>query len=167
MVIQAQDIGILALGNLLRQDEGVGIHLLAMLREYVPPEIELMDGGTSGLKLLDFIERKNSLLVLDAVDAGRAPGEVVEWQGDDIPRYCTGKFSLHQMSFAEVLYWAHFTGSLPQNIRVIGVQPQSMEWGTELTSTTQQSLPVALTKVLSCLENWGVPVVTQAGKSYA
>lgn len=152
------NIGVLALGNLLRQDEGVGLHLLELLRKRLPSDVELMDGGTSGMALLGFLERQKRLIVLDAVDAGRQAGEIIEWREDQVPRYTTGKLSMHQMSFAEVLYWAHFTGGVPEEIVVIGVQPESLNWGTELTATAKQSLPAAVRKVLTYLKDWGTPV---------
>lgn len=151
---QNDQIGILAVGNLLRRDEGVGLHLLELLKDRVPPEVELLDGGTSGLSLLSFIESKKHLIILDAVDDGRAPGEVVVWQGDDVPKYTKGKLSLHDMSFAEVLYWAHFTGNMPKEIVVVGIQPENLDWGTELSEAAHQSLPEAVAKVIKYLEQW-------------
>lgn len=151
---QNDQIGILAVGNLLRRDEGVGLHLLELLKDKVAPEIELLDGGTSGMSLLGFIASKKHLIILDAVDDGRTPGEIVEWRGNDVPKYTKGKLSLHEMSLAEVLYWAHFTGNIPQEIVVIGIQPESLAWGTELSEAARQSLPEALAKVMKYVELW-------------
>lgn len=155
MGIQSDEVGVLALGNILRKDEGVGIHILNLLRERVPAGVELFDGGTSGMELLGFLEKKRRLVVLDAVDAGADPGDVIEWKKDEVPMYATGKLSMHQMSFAEVLYWAHFTGAIPEEIVVIGVQPESLDWGVELSEKTKSSLPEAVDKVLECLTKWG------------
>lgn len=154
------DIGILALGNLLRRDEGVGIHVLNRLREELPFAVEILDGGTSGLELLGFFESKRHIIILDAVDAGVAPGEVVEWKREEIPVYATGKLSLHQMSFAEVLYWAQFTGGIPEEIVVIGVQPDCLDWGTDLTEKTENSMPEAVERVLACLNRWNAGKLT-------
>ncbi|WP_170932729.1 HyaD/HybD family hydrogenase maturation endopeptidase [Desulfosporosinus sp. FKB] len=148
------EIGILGLGNSIRQDEGVGIHLLERLRNDLPPEIVLLDGGTDGLRLLEFVENTKRLIVLDAVEAGKKPGEVVVWRGDDVPKYTSNKLSVHQMNFAEVLYWAGFQGCSPDEIVVIGVQPENLDWGTELTETLQRSIPEALNQVHACLEEW-------------
>ncbi|KUO59888.1 MAG: hypothetical protein APF84_03145 [Gracilibacter sp. BRH_c7a] len=148
------NIGVLALGNLLRTDEGVGIHLLEGLREHLPLDVETLDGATSGLELLDFIERHNYLIVLDAVDAGQAPGQIIQWTNDQVPRFTTKKLSLHQMGFAEVLFWGEFMGISPDEIIVVGIQPQSLDWGIELTETIQKSVPKAIEIVLNYIENW-------------
>lgn len=149
-----ESIGILALGNLLRQDEGIGVHILRALEGKVPEEVELLDGGTLGLELLDFLESKKRLIILDAVNAGVSPGEVVEWNKEEVPMYMTAKLSMHQMSFAEVLYWAHLSGGFPDEIVVIGIQPDCLEWGTDPTVKTAAAIPSAVHKVLSILDRW-------------
>ncbi len=151
-------IGILALGNLLRKDEGVGQHILERLRYLLPEQIDLLDGGTSGMELLGFLEDKECLLVLDAVDVGGKPGDVVMWEEESIPCYTEHKLSAHQMNFAEVLYWSHVIGAAPDKIAVIGVQPESLAWGMGLSSSVQESIPLAIEKVKTCLCNWKIPI---------
>jgi len=148
------NIGVLALGNLLRTDEGAGIHLLESIKEQFPSDVEYLDGATSGLELLDFIQRSKRLIVLDAVDSGKPPGEIIEWCEDEVPRYACNKLSLHQLNFAEVLYWGQFTGDMPEKTVVIGIQPESLDWGLELTETTRRSLPGAASIVLKYINTW-------------
>lgn len=148
------NIGVLALGNLLRSDEGVGIHLLKALNVHLPSDVESLDGATSGLGLLDFIEHHPRLIVLDAVDAGLDPGQIIQWNNEQVPRYITQKMSIHQMGFAEVLSMGQFTGISPEEIIVVGIQPQSLDWGIELTEIIQNSVPKAVELVLNCIDSW-------------
>lgn len=154
-----QGIKILGIGNLVRQDEGIGVHLVQALENQLPPEIELLDGGTLGLNLLDIVESAQKLLVLDAVDAGKEPGQVVIWRQDQIPYFLASKMSLHQLGFAEVLQLAKFRENYPEEIAVIGIQPQTLDWGTELTEPVQKALPSALEAVFRLLEEWGISSV--------
>lgn len=151
-------VGILALGNLLRKDEGVGQHLLERLRYILPAGVAMLDGGTSGLELLGFLEHKKYLLILDAVDAGGKAGDIVLWEGESVPRYTELKLSEHQMNFAEVLYWTHVVGAAPEKIAVIGIQPASLEWGLGLSETVKASVPLALEKIKACLQEWQIPL---------
>jgi len=151
-----QDIKILGIGNTVRQDEGVGVHLLQTLENKLPAEIELIDGGTLGLALLDFVEKTKKLLILDAVEAGKEPGEVVVWRKEQVPYFMASKMSIHQVGFAEVLNLAKFRDNYPEDIVVIGIQPQCLDWGTELSEPVQQSLSSALQQVFLVLEEWGV-----------
>ncbi|MHC4948648.1 MAG: hydrogenase maturation protease [Planctomycetota bacterium] len=69
---------VLGLGNLLLRDDGVGLTLLARLRDEhaALPGVEWLDGGTQGLALLGRLAGRRGLLVLDAVALGDAPGTV-------------------------------------------------------------------------------------------
>ena len=49
-------IVVLGIGNVLLTDEGVGVHALARVREQAEmDELVVVDGGTLGLALLEFV----------------------------------------------------------------------------------------------------------------
>ncbi len=53
-------ITLLGIGSLLMQDEGVGVHAVKYIQEHFEtPGLEIVDGGTSGLDLLDYIENRD------------------------------------------------------------------------------------------------------------
>ena len=60
---------VLGLGNILLRDEGVGVRVIEALAErYVmPAEVEIVDGGTSGMDLLDTIAGCDHLLICDCL----------------------------------------------------------------------------------------------------
>ena len=63
-------IAVLGIGNLIMQDEGVGIHVIRKLeKEYsFQPEIEIIDGGTSGSELYGFFEDNDKMIIVDAIN---------------------------------------------------------------------------------------------------
>ena len=71
---------VLGLGNILNRDEGLGIQALKLLDAQLGehPEVELLDGGVLGLNLLMIVEECSHLLILDAVDAKKPAGMVIE-----------------------------------------------------------------------------------------
>jgi len=72
---QKEKVVVLGLGNLLLGDEGAGIHVINKLKKIkLPPHVEIIDGGTSGFKLISiFNEHKNDrFLIIDAVVASAA-----------------------------------------------------------------------------------------------
>ena len=54
----SSQIAVMGLGNLLLQDEGVGIHAIRILQNNYAfdPSISIIDGGTSGFDLLPFFK---------------------------------------------------------------------------------------------------------------
>jgi hydrogenase maturation protease len=79
---------VLGVGNILMQDEGIGVHALEWLQaHYAAPEVDMIDGGTMGLDLLHYLEGIDHLLILDAIEAGKAPGESITLTGDAVPSF--------------------------------------------------------------------------------
>ncbi len=147
---------ILGLGNLLYQDEGFGVHAIRALQESIPlPEdIEIVDGGVLGMNLLPLVEESSHLLVFDAVDAGQVPGTVLELDGKEIPKIAASKLSEHQVGFQEVLGLATFRGSLPSSLHLIGVQPQQMSSGIQLSQAVAGALPEVIQRAKNKLREW-------------
>lgn len=146
---------VLGLGNLVHSDDGIGVHAIERLRASprVPPGAVLMDGGTQGMALLPHISGFQRLLAIDAVDVGEKPGAIVRLEGaalDKLP----GKPSVHQLAFADLMIAMRLLGDCPQEIVVLGVQPQSTDWGAGLTETVQASLDGLVELALRQLEEW-------------
>ena len=160
-------IVILGIGNLLWADEGFGVRAVEALHAgwQWPAEVELVDGGTQGLALLPIVQAASHLLILDAIDAGLAPGELAVFADDAVPAYLTAKkMSLHQTGFAEVLALAELSGQSPGRLVLVGVQPVELEdYGGSLTAPVRAQLPLALARALDILAGWGVyPAARQA-----
>jgi len=67
----------MGIGNLLMGDEGAGIHVIRQLQEDEElADIEIIDGGTGGVQLLDFFLRHDLAILVDAAMDQREPGTV-------------------------------------------------------------------------------------------
>ncbi|NLV21729.1 MAG: hydrogenase maturation protease [Syntrophomonadaceae bacterium] len=146
---------VLGLGNPLFQDEGLGIHMInQLMQDTINEQVELVDGGTDALVLLNVVEATDHLLVIDAVDGSFPPGTVRKLSGRDIPLMVTGRMSVHQIGFQEVLALAGLRGKLQANMILFGVQPQCLDWGTELSPPVVDALPELAAKVNAQLDDW-------------
>lgn len=149
---------VLGLGNLLMQDDAVGIHAVQQLqRDYrLPSQVQLLDGGTLGLDLLPYIEEAERLLIIDALEMRSTPGSLHRLTGDEVPRAFAGKLSVHQMGLQDLLAVAELQGTLPEQVVVLGVQAASVDVGLELSAPVQQAFEPLLQSVLEQLRDWGV-----------
>lgn len=148
---------IMGLGNILCADEGLGVRLSERLYAHwdFGPDVEIIDGGTQGLPLLQHVERADKLVILDVVDFGLEPGELVVHHGA-MPAYLTAKkMSAHQASFAEVLGMAQFRGFYPNEIVLVGMQPVDMTYGEPLSERAMQALPELEKMALEVLRSMG------------
>lgn len=59
---------VLCCGNLLRGDDGVGIHVYNQLKKSsLPTNVELIDAGTSALRIFPFLEGTDKIILIDAL----------------------------------------------------------------------------------------------------
>lgn len=144
---------VLGIGNTILSDEGVGVRAAeALLERFDPPEnVEVIDGGTAGMELLEPLSNLDLLVVLDAVKRGQPPGSVVKLAGAEVPVFFRSKLSPHQISICDVLASLEFIGDKPKDMVLIGVEPESLELGLELTPSVaarvQEMVDVAVAEL--------------------
>src|SRR5579864_5681512 len=143
---------VLGVGNILFGDDGFGCAVVDYLESHyrVPEAVCLLDVGTGVRKLLFTLclssARPQRLLILDAIDAGRSPGEIFEIDPAEIPPVKLDDFSMHQLPTSnllrelqktcgvEVRVLACQTGPLPEEISlglskvVSDAVPRAAEW---------------------------------------
>jgi hydrogenase maturation protease len=149
---------VLGLGNTLNRDEGLGVHALKALEDKLGnvDTLEFVDGGVLGLNLLPWVEEASHLLILDAINARRTPGTVIEMTGEQIPMYKGIKMSDHQITFQEVLGLAKFREKLPPQLHLIGAQPVDMSIGLELSQEITAVIPEVVRLAEQRLSEWGL-----------
>jgi hydrogenase maturation protease len=160
---RTKKILVLGIGNILWADEGFGVRALEAFNALyrVPANVSLLDGGTQGLYLVQYVVEADYLLVFDAIDYALEPGTLKLVQGDEVPKF-TGakKMSLHQTGFQEVLSAADLLGGYPEKLALIGCQPEDLEnWGGPLTAPVRDNLVRAAEAAAAALEQWGAPCV--------
>lgn len=154
------DTLILGIGNVLWADEGFGVRCVEKLNaHYVFPEsVCVMDGGTQGIFLLPWVRSASRLLLFDAIDFGLQPATLKLIVGDDVPRYMGAKkVSMHQAGFQEVLSSAQLSGDFPNELALIGVQPQLLDdYGGSLTAAVKAQIDPAIRLACRVLQDWRV-----------
>lgn len=156
---------VLGIGNLLWADEGFGVRAVEALNAAYafPSDVLLLDGGTLGLNLLDYVESSRCVLVFDAIDFGLPPGSLELLRGADVPRWGARKLSPHQNGFNDILALAHLHGRTPEKIVAIGVQPVTLDdFGGSLTEPVRARIADAVELAANEIRSWGLPVRRRA-----
>ena len=156
---------VLGIGNVLWADEGFGVRTLEALHQrYVfPPAVSLVDGGTQGLYLLDYVCAAERVIVLDAIDYDLPPGTLRVFRDDEVPVWADTKMSLHQATFQELLSLARLRDRFPRSITLIGVQPEVLDdLGGSLSPLVRARVDEAVALAVAELAAWGVPAVPRA-----
>ena len=137
--------------------KATGVRVIQKLEEeYVFSEnVELYDGGTLGLKLLDPICRSDFAIVVDIVRGGGAPGTIYRIAEKDLSAKIPYKSSLHELNIVETLIYAEELGNKPETV-VIGIEPGDWtSWSTELTEPVRNRMEDFVAVVLGEIEKAG------------
>ena len=155
-----RSISVLGLGSVLMGDDAVGPYILHTLEAgwSFPAHVRLLDAGTPGLGFSSMLAGVEALVVLDAVNLNKAPGTVEVLSREDLFRSAPApRTTPHDPGLAEALLALDLSGEGPLRLRVIGVQPGSVQKGTGLTPAVQAAVPVALAAVLDEMDALGAP----------
>jgi hydrogenase maturation protease len=145
---------VMAVGNILRQDDGFADAVLKRLEELeLPAEIELFDAGTSAIDLMDVFNGREKLIVIDAVRGGQAPGTLYRFGPEQVEAQALPMNSLHQVGLIETLRLGELVDCKPKTTVVIGVQPEATGLGIGLTPVVAGAVERAVELVLREIDN--------------
>ncbi len=146
---ETKPVLILGIGNLLLRDEGVGVHIVEdMRRMSLPPHVELMDGGTMGIDLLYYIEGRKKVIVVDTVKGEHPPGTLYRFTDKNLAIKKPLLRTAHGIDFTDVVVTAQRLGTKPEEIVFIGVEPEDMEEGMELSPLIKSKMPKIIELVM-------------------
>lgn len=135
---------VLGVGNILLMDEGTGVHAIQNFwkekEDWDDTLVDFIDGGTFTQDIFYLFESYENILVLDIVRAGREPGTIYALEEDDLRKDEKQMLSLHDIDLLDSLGMAGMRGHRPY-LRVIGIEPSKIDWGTELTDPLARALP--------------------------
>ena len=140
---------ILGIGNYLMGDEGVGVHAARRLAAMnLPPDIEIVDGGTGGFHLLEYFEEHNTVILIDATLDGNPPGTIrlIEPKfAKDFPR----AMSTHDIGLRDMVNALQLLDKMPHIYLFVVSIETIQQQGIELTSPIERVMPALLEKVIS------------------
>lgn len=134
---------IIAVGNSLYGDDGIGEAVLEQIREKnLLPGAELIDVGTDALSMIDHFSDDMFHIVVDAAKMGLEPGDVACFAPDQVGlRINWDHLSLHGFGLAETFNMARGIGRMPGRLKVIGVEPGSIIIDQGLSAEVSAAIP--------------------------
>ena len=142
---------VMGLGNVLFQDDGVGVHLVRELKKAPIPKIVCAEAGTAVLGVLHLIEWADKILAVDAMQAGGAPGTIYSFEvtHGEAPG---SQASLHGRILLSALKF--LSRKIPPAIRVLGIEPGNIAFGPDLSPSVQASIPRVIQTIREILQGW-------------
>jgi len=131
---------VLGLGNELLRDDGTGVHVARTLLDCADEHTRVIDIGTALLQVVDDLEWADYVIGIDALNAGNAPGSLYYVERDSL-RGPDISLSLHDLDLHAVINLTE--RKAPPVIHVLGIEPEKIEYGLELTEYVARAVPKA------------------------
>jgi len=150
-LIKDSKLKVIAVGNDLYGDDGIGNAVLCALEQM--PEmsrIELVDGATDALGLIDHFLGTDHVIIIDAAQMGEKPGTVKVFSREEVKlQIKMDHLSVHGISLAETLDIAQAVDSLPKKITIIGIEPKNIGISQNLSDVVKNSIPEIVSNIIN------------------
>lgn len=144
-------VKVIAVGNDLYGDDGVGTAVIEMLGQI--PEmkgIELVNGATDALGLIDHFDDTEHVILIDAAQMGEKPGTVKVFSKDEVKlKIKMDHLTVHGMSLAEAFDIAKAIDKLPEKITIIGIEPENIGISEKLSDVVAESIPDVIAQIIN------------------
>jgi len=136
-------VKIIAVGNSFYGDDGVGAAVLEKIRhDGLFPGAELFDAHTDALALLDHLVPGRMNVIVDAARMGLEPGSAVGFGPDQVRmKIKSDHLSMHGFGLAEAFELARQLGKLPEEVLIVGVEPERVAINEGLSAAVSQAVP--------------------------
>lgn len=141
----AADMAVVAVGNPIMGDDGIGAQVVETLEASTVSErsdVTLANGGTTAFFALEAMSGCDRAIVVDAISTGAEPGTIHTFRyvdgafADDVP-----EMTMHDFSFAEALQAGRDAYEIPEEVLIFGVEPKRIEMSMELSEPIEQTVP--------------------------
>lgn len=152
------EVLVLGIGNILWADEGFGPRAAEAFHQTYADQkgVRVMDGGTLGLYLSEYITGSRRILVFDCCELHAPAGTMKLLRKEDIRLWSSNVISAHQTGFNDLLNNAALLDQSPEDIAIIGVQPLELEdYGGSLTAQVKAQIAPAVETAADVLTQWG------------
>ncbi len=143
---------VLALGNDLLGDDGVGLEAARRIAGQVEGSVDVVESGEAGLALLELLEGYERALLIDSIVTGRyPPGTVLEFCPEHFRQVIAP--SPHYAGLPEVLEMARRLNLVfPQDIRILAMEVQNpYEFRIGFSEPVQEALTQLVQRALQIL----------------
>ncbi len=142
---------VIAVGNDLYGDDGVGNAVLQVLKQLPEMEkVELIDGATDALGLIDHFSGTDHVIIVDAAHMGEEPGTVRVFSKDEVKlKIKMDHLTVHGISLAETFDIAHTVDSLPKKLTIIGIEPKNLGISETLSDVVKKSIPEVVSNIIN------------------
>jgi hydrogenase maturation protease len=139
------------LGNVLLQDDGIGVHAVRELCKQRRSGVVVAEVGTAAFDAIRLLEWADKVLVIDAMQAGQPPGTIYLLAGDSLEQG-RPQTSLHELNLLSAFNFIRENRN--PEIKILGVEPGTIDYGLDLTPPLRATLPMVVLEARRQVHDW-------------
>ncbi len=146
-----QKVLILGLGNILLNDEGIGVHVVNRMKKMTLPEkVDILDGGTGGFTLLSLFSKYDTIIIVDAT-IGNNNSEDIKVIKPKFSKDFPPSLSSHSLGLKDMIESTILLGTLPQIFLVAVPVNNNQDMKMKLTAKTEKKIPEIIQRIKNIL----------------
>ncbi len=152
------DVLVVGLGNTRLTDDGIGVRVARHLARdpETPPGLHAVDTGALGFRLVNKLRRAEAILFVDVAEIGAPAGTTRLLEREQLEQHIErgGRIAANDSGLTELLDLARLQGYQPKRLALLVVQPESLDWGEELSAPVYEALPVVCEQIVDTVLAW-------------
>lgn len=149
---------VIGVGNILFYDEGTGVYAAAYLdANYTfSPAIEIIDGGTLGVKLSEYFLEYDEVVICDTVSIDDTAGSIYSLNDEALSGLGKTAQSVHEIEVTQMIETCKMVGECA-DVGIVGVVPEdikSVAFG--LSESVKSAFPQMIATIIASLDAKGI-----------
>ena len=150
---------VIGVGNMLFKDEGIGIYAAEYISQnykFDDKDLEIIDGGTLGFKLMTYFQEYDNVIILDTVSIEDEVGSIYRLPSDVLLGLGTYRKTAHEVEIVEMLEIVSVLDSYA-NVTIIGIIPKDIiSVGIGITDTMEDKFEEFILNGIKEIESLGI-----------
>ena len=151
-------IAVIGIGNILFSDDGAGVYVVKLLEKNVQfsSDVELIDGGTLGFRLLDLLQSFEKVIIIDTISLDDEAGSVFVMPASELCEIASLRQTAHEVEVVEMLQMAELFDSSAE-VTIVGIVPKDINTVQfDLSSEVKSGMDLLVQQTLTLLASWDV-----------
>jgi len=154
-------IVVLGVGNVLEEDDGIGIYASAYLRANytLSHDVQIIDGGVEGINLLNLFLENDHIIILDTINLEDSAGSIYNIPSYELSGYGLNSGGAHEVGVMQCLDMIELMGKPLPSSNVLGIVPANISFRMGLSVELMLKFETYIVTIITYLKSCDIEVV--------
>lgn len=159
-------IVILGVGNVLEEDDGIGIYAAAYLNANytLSNHVQIIDGGVEGINLLNLFLENDHIIILDTINLDDEAGSIYNIPSYELSGYGLNSGGAHEVGVMQCLDMIELMGKPLPKSNVLGIVPKSITFRMGLSEELSTLFETYIAAIIDYLKSCDIEVVKKESR---